>query len=170
MTKRNTGDTFWARVRKGHAQDCWEWQGARTSSGYGNLSWNGQHVQAHRVAYLLTFGGIASETKFRVAGVAKRYRQFVLHRCDNRACCNPGHLFLGSMRANMLDAYEKGRKTQPRSGHVNAKLSLEDVRDIRRRYAAGEQTQVALAAQFRVSQRAISLVVRNETYKDVIWT
>lgn len=106
-------------------------------------------------------------TGFRHEGRAKRYRRFVLHKCDNRKCCNPKHLFLGSMRANLLDAYAKGRKTQPRSAHVNAKLTLEQVRNIRTTYDAGYTRQVDLAAKYGVSQRAISLIIRRETYKDV---
>jgi hypothetical protein len=67
----------------------------------------------------------------------------------------------------MLDAYAKGRKIQPRSGHANAKLSPAQVREIRRLYAAGGALQVALAKTYNVSQRVISLVVRYETYKDI---
>lgn len=71
------------------------------------------------------------------------------------------------MRTNMLDAYAKGRKTQPRSGHVNAKLSADQVRAIRRAYDTGTVRQVDLAAEYGVSQRAISLITRRETYTDV---
>ena len=167
MSAKNTADSFWARVSRGPTSACWEWQGATTSGGYGNLSWGGRCVQAHRVAYFLTFGGIGLQTGFRHEGRAKTYRRFVLHRCDNRKCCNPNHLFLGSMRANLLDAYKKKRKVQPRSQHANAKLTPEQVVEIRRRYDAGTDKQVPLAREFGVSQRVISLVVRRETYKDV---
>ena len=167
MTTKNTPEKFWATVQIKAPDECWEWQGAKTSSGYGNLSWNGANVQAHRVAYFLSNGGIALHTKFRQEGVAKRYRRFVLHKCDNRACCNPSHLFLGSMRTNQLDAYAKGRKVQPKSRHVNAKLSAAQVHAIRRRYDAGDGTQKELAAEVGVSQRVISLIVRHEAYKDV---
>lgn len=167
MSAKNTPEKFWARVHVGHPNECWDWLGAITSSGYGNLSWNGNHVQAHRVAYFLTYGGVGLTTGFRHEGRAKAYRRFVLHRCDNRLCCNPEHLFLGSMRANLLDAYAKGRKQQPRSGHSNAKLTPQQVRMVRHLYDTGETTQTLLAKKFGVSQRVISLVVRRESYKDV---
>ena len=165
MSKKNTAEAFWSRVNM-VKDGCWEWSGALTSSGYGNLSWHGKAAQAHRVAYFLSHGGVSITTGFRIAGRAKRYRQFVLHRCDNRKCCNPAHLFLGSMRTNLLDAYNKGRKQQPRSKHVNAKVRAEDVKAIRESYANGAR-QVDLAQQYGVSQRAISLLVRRETYKDI---
>lgn len=167
MSAKNTPENFWSRVSIADPDDCWEWQGAITSSGYGNLSWHGVHVQAHRVAYYLTNGQIALETGFRHKGKAKRYKRFVLHKCDNRKCCNPDHLFLGSMSSNQKDAYGKGRKQQPRSTHANAKLSPENVREIRRKYDTGQAKQTDLAAEFGVSQRVISLVVRRESYKDV---
>lgn len=71
------------------------------------------------------------------------------------------------MRANLLDAYNKGRKVQPRSQHVNAKLTATQVIDIRQRYDSGRAKQVPLAREFGVTQRVISLIVRRETYKDV---
>lgn len=168
MSAKNTPESFWARVDVRTPSECWEWRGARTGAGYGNLVYRGVPAQAHRVAYFLTFGGISLVTGFKEEGKAKRYRRFVLHRCDNKPCCNPAHLFLGSMRTNLLDAYAKGRKTQPRSQHANAKLSSDQVREIRDRYDRGEALQIPLASEFGVSQRAISLIVRRETYKDVI--
>lgn len=168
MTTKNTPENFWSKVKQGSELECWEWQGARTSSGYGNLSWHGLHVQAHRVAYYLAVGGISLETEFRREGKAKQYRRFVLHTCDNRGCCNPNHLFLGSMRANLLDAYAKKRKVQPRSKHTNAKLTKAQVVYIRNAYDTGAALQTQLADKFGVSQRVISLVVRRETYKDIL--
>lgn len=167
MSPKNTPENFWSRVARGSDTDCWDWKGAKTSAGYGNLTWHGQQVQAHRVAYYLAKGGIALQTGFRHEGKAKRYKRFVLHKCDNRLCCNPTHLFLGSMRTNLLDAYRKKRKAQPRSGHTNAKLTPTQVLEIRSVYDAGGVRQVDLAKQYGVSQRAISLVVRRETYGDV---
>jgi hypothetical protein len=67
----------------------------------------------------------------------------------------------------MLDAYDKGRKVQPKSRHANAKLTAAQVIAIRQRYDAGENTQQQLAAEFGVSQRVISLIVRRESYKDI---
>jgi hypothetical protein len=168
MSVKHTAETFWKRVATKGPDECWEWLGARTSSGYGSLSFRGVTTVAHRVAYALGVGGIQLPTGFRIVGKAARYRRFVLHRCDNRGCCNPNHLFLGSMSTNLKDAYSKKRKAQPKSSHVNAKLLPQQVIDIRRVYDAGEETQDRLARMYGVSQRVISLVVRRESYKDVL--
>lgn len=72
------------------------------------------------------------------------------------------------MRANLLDAYRKGRKLQPKgSNHVNSKLSTGVAEQIRKEYS-GSVRQVDLATKYGVSQRCISLIVRGETYRDEI--
>lgn len=175
--RKNTPDNFWSKVRIGEPHECWEWQGRRLHLGhgkrtYGQLRWHGKYVLAHRVAYYLANGEIepltgSSKLKGNRASLFASYKMFVLHKCDNMPCCNPSHLFLGSLQTNNLDAYAKGRNVQLQSKHVNAKLTPDQVREIRRRYDAGETTQIPLAKEYGVSQRAISFIVRRETYRDV---
>jgi hypothetical protein len=167
MSAKNTPDSFWARVRKGTPDECWEWQGAKATGGYGQVGWHGANVFTHRVAYFLHYGGIELNTGCLIKGVAKVYKEFVLHKCDNPACCNPSHLFLGSAFDNARDAVTKGRWIRPQSKHVNAKLTADQVRDIRRLYAEGSIVQTALAKKFGVCQAVISSIVRLEAYKDI---
>ena len=160
MSRKQTAESFWSRVNIGSNDICWEWGGSRNSSGYGTVAWWGQIFTAHRVAAWLS--GMVESPK---APISARAKTFVLHSCDNRCCCNPNHLFLGSYSDNQLDAYKKKRRCQPRGvRHVNAKLTELQVRTIRYRYNAGE-CQVPLAIEYGVSQRCISLIVRGETYK-----
>lgn len=90
-------DRLWPRVRKDES-GCWLWTGAKKQGGYGKISAGGDNgwVLTHRVAWELTNGLIP-------AGL------MVCHRCDVPACCNPGHLFLGTARDNMQDMIAKGR-------------------------------------------------------------
>lgn len=159
MSLPNTPEKFWNRVNIGEPNTCWEWQGAYTSSGYGNLKYQGTHVVAHRLAYHLAVSPIPlTIPDFNAASIV------VLHSCDNRKCCNPAHLSLGTNAINQLEAYQRGRKRQPKgSDHANSKLTDHDVKNIRAQYKV-QHTQVELAKIYNVSQRCISLITRKETY------
>jgi len=90
--------TFWDNVdRSGGPEACWPWMRAVGGKGYGNVPDGvGRTLRSSRVAWELTHGPIADGL-------------FVLHRCDNRPCCNPAHLFLGTAGDNIRDCVAKGR-------------------------------------------------------------
>lgn len=87
---------FWAKVDRRGPDECWPWLAVTNHGGYGMVSVDNVMRRAHRVAWELVNGPIPEGIK-------------VLHRCDVRACCNPGHLFLGTQRANIDDMVAKGR-------------------------------------------------------------
>jgi len=159
MSKKQTPETFWKRVETGRPDDCWPWKGSRNSTGYGTVAWEGKVYTAHRVAAFLS--GLVTSL-----GAPKRHSDHghVLHTCDNRGCCNPDHFFIGNYSANQLDAYRKGRRSQPKGErNANAKLSNSQAEEIRKKHASGV-TQMVLAKEYGVSQVAISLIVRRKTY------
>lgn len=161
MTQKQTPENFWSKIRKGADDECWEWQGCTNSTGYGNVGWEGSNYTAHRVAaWLCELVKSPSRPKH------SRDKGHVLHKCDNRRCCNPNHFMIGSYSDNQRDAYQKKRRAQPKGGaHANAKLTNEQAKDIRRRYQEGEY-QMPLAKEYGVSQTVISLIVRGESYND----
>ena len=75
---------------------CWEWIGSLFSGGYGRYQCDGRPMNAHRAAYMLLI-------KKNIGNY------YVLHRCDNRKCVNPSHLFLGTAKDNAVDRDKKGR-------------------------------------------------------------
>lgn len=161
MSKKQTEGSFWAKVKVKDVDKCWDWSGACNSTGYGNVTWHGKVYTAHRVAAWLS--GLVKEPS---APKNKQAKGYVLHKCDNRKCCNPNHLFIGNYTDNQKDAYTKNRRVQPRGEkHTNAKLTQKEVGHIRKMYKNKWFTQTELAKEYGVSQRVISLVVRKESYK-----
>ena len=137
---------------------CWVWTAATSHNGYGVFGTgereNKQMRRAHRLAYAAEFGPIPDGMQ-------------VLHKCDCRACVNPDHLFLGTPADNMIDKINKGRGSGPQGeAHPKAKLTEDDVREIRRRAAAGEMYK-DLAAEFGIARSGVSEMVNRKTWRHV---
>lgn len=134
---------------------CWEWIGSTNSLGYGQTWANGKSVPAHRYSYELAFGSIPD-------GLC------VCHRCDNRKCVNPDHLFLGTYQDNVSDMIAKGRH-RPNRGTNNgrAKLTDDQVVAIRERYNVGDVGVDDLAREYKVGSTTIGQVVRGEKWRHI---
>ena len=116
LIKRKTKptiDKFNDRVNK--SGDCWEWEGFILPNGYGQLKEKGKNLYAHRFSYSYFKGEIPSGL-------------YVLHKCDNRKCVNPDHLFLGTAADNTADMDRKGRRV---SKPGTQKISRKDAENIR---------------------------------------
>jgi HNH endonuclease len=161
FTQRDS-ERFWSKVdRSGGPDACWPWLKHRNPKGYGQ-AWDGRSLQlAHRVAWELVNGPIPD-------GLS------ALHRCDNPPCCNPAHIFLGTQADNIADAARKerlahggqnGSHTHPErrargEGNGAARLTDDQVAEIRRRYAAGGVTQRVLAREFGISPSHVCNLIR----------
>ena len=155
VPRRRVGRPFEDRLRPNGQTGCLEWTGGTTRYGYGRIRIGQRLYLAHRVAFIRAYGLIPEG-------------QYVCHQCDNPACCNPEHLFLGTQFDNMADMYRKGREPN-KLGQKNpaAKLTDDDVRQIRKMYAAGGVSYSALGRKFGVSTVMIGLIVRREKWQHI---
>ena len=142
---------FWPKVDQ--TPTCWLWTGAVTGSGYGHLGRGRKAagtILAHRASWELSYGPIP-------AGL------FVLHRCDNRRCVRPDHLFLGTQADNMADMRRK-RRSLAGERHNMVRLTRDRVAEIRSRYAAGGITMRRLAAEYGVSAGHVCDIIHRERW------
>lgn len=135
------------------ADSCWDWTGPTDRYGYGQFWKDRRQTTAHRVAYELAFGAIAP-------GMC------VCHRCDNRRCVRPEHLFLGTHADNAQDKAAKGRSLK---GERNPHRKLTDaaVREIRAAIAAGE-SNAQIAIRHGVTDGAIWFIRKGIAWKHVV--
>lgn len=122
---------------------CHEWQAGQARGGYGKFTVWPKTTTAHRVAYELFVEPIPTG-------------RWVLHRCDNRLCVNPAHLFLGDAKENIKDMDAKKRRG------TKSQLTYEDAEQIRQ-MLADRYSQQTISQKFNVSQATISRIKRNVT-------
>lgn len=131
------------------APGCWLYPGYLDKDGYAEYRRDGKFTRAHRAAFASANGPIPDGA-------------YVLHKCDNRGCCRPDHLFLGDAKANAEDARRKGRNSRgERNGQ--SKFTEMQVSAIR----ADTRTQWEIARSYGVWQSVISSIKRRESWKHV---
>lgn len=116
----NTIAGIWTKVNKKDRDLCWNWTSS-TLRGYGVAYFQGQSWRAHRLIWTFVNGPIPDGLH-------------VLHTCDNKCCCSPAHLFLGTQADNNRDMWAKGRANPGRvvgEQHGRSKLTANEVKEIR---------------------------------------
>lgn len=131
--------------------NCWEWTRGLTYKGYASYWFSGEPITGHRFSYARTFGAIPANLQ-------------VLHKCDNRKCVNPDHLFLGTNYDNTQDRVKKNRSCQGVK-HKDAKLDEQIILLIREQYMSGNYSKRAIARGLGVSHTCVINVLNNKTWK-----
>ena len=152
-----SSECFLKKVEPEPNSGCWIWTGKKQSDGYGMVKINDKSYVAHVVSWCLFRGD-------------KPDNMFVLHKCDNRWCCNPRCLFLGTQRDNMIDMHRKNRWIpNPRKGdtHPKAKLTSCNVLEILQLLSEGVFTHKEIASIFNVTRSNISLISRGLSWRHI---
>lgn len=147
-------EEFWAKTQR--VGPCLEFMGHRDISNRTRVWYRGESWWASRLAWTLARGPIPPGL-------------FVCHTCDNGACVDPLHMFLGTSADNTRDRLLKGRgPILKHSGelHHHAKLTAQDVREIRQLVAAG-LSHAKTARRFGVAKQTVTKIVLGQAWKSV---
>lgn len=143
---------FWAKVDRvngpvmyEHLGQCWPWTGRKTGQ-YGRFA----GMRAHRVSLELSTGKPLGDL-------------LALHRCDWPPCCRPSHIYAGTASDNGKDMADRARSCWGER-NLYAKLSAEQVQDIRKLYESGDSYR-DLATTFSVTPKTIRNIIGGKTWR-----
>jgi hypothetical protein len=143
---------FWEKVDIKGEQDCWPWLANKYHNGYGQFKLCYTTVGAHRIAYEIAYGPIPDGME-------------VLHKCDNRPCCNPNHLYLGTQTDNNSDRAERNPANQGGTG-CKPSLYAGEIWLIRKLLKEGKGivTQTKIAKMFKVCPMTITNILKKDKF------
>lgn len=153
VVRKDLSKRFWDKVKK--TDTCWNWTSV-INHGYGSFNYQGRMHIAHRFAWYLIFG--------------KKPTQWLLHKCDNKKCVNPDHLYEGTPKDNVRDMWERGRaRLCPAKGekHGMVKLTELQVLEIRKLAETKKYLHRELAKQFNVTRTNISDIIKRRIWKHI---
>lgn len=154
---KDDNERFLCKIIK-QKNECWEWISSKDKSGYGVFLYKKKVKPAHRVSWQLFVGEIPEE-------------KIICHKCDNRLCVNPNHLFIGTNKDNAVDCYNKKRnisqtnpeKTPKGELHGNAKLSNKIILEIINDYKNISLDEIS--KKYKITKNYINNIIKGK-----IWT
>jgi hypothetical protein len=145
---------FHTKYKVNSSSGCWEWTDHVHGNGYGQFHVTTDGIQkklrAHRFSYRQLVGSLPDD-------------MMVLHRCDNRRCVNPDHLFLGDASDNMLDCVSKGRHVVM-TMRPSMRITWPMATTIRILYARGQHSVPTLAKIFLAGEETVRQIVKGKAH------
>lgn len=142
---------FYSKVFK--TRKCWEWKACLGKNGYGRFGYDRETLNAHRVSWIIEKGKIPKG-------------KWVLHRCDNKPCVRPTHLYLGGSKQNVEDAVSRKRlKSSKGEANGRSRLTWKIVEQIRAERNETGAPYSQLARRFGVSKSCIDHICSGRKWK-----
>ena len=139
---------FLERVEKS-SRGCWLWMGSKVHNGYGQLMFSGKMWRAHRLSWAFEFGAIPAGCQ-------------ILHKCDNRDCVNPKHLYTGTHQDNMEDMTKRNRQAKG-SRHGVSKLTENQALEIKASLLGGCKSK-DIAHKYNLTPSTVSHIKTGRTW------
>ncbi len=138
--------------------DCWIWNKLKTQAGYGRIYYEGKDRYAHRL--------IKTIIDKLPLEILDNPNIVFRHKCDTPACVNPDHIELGSQLENIEDMIKRKRNAVGSKCHT-AKLTEEEVKEIKTLLRDSNVKKQDIAKKFRIAPSTISAIVSGYTWKHV---
>jgi len=142
---------FYLKVDKRSDSECWNWTACKVD-GYGMFAIQQDRFLSNRIAYFIAY---------QEPGAVR-----VCHECNNRACCNPKHLYLGTHGENMKQIFLDNRRSMRGEFNPSATISDENVLKVRKLHESGIKP-TELANMFHVTKNTIHKIVYYRTHLGV---
>jgi len=148
---------LWSGIQINRETGCWDWTKSLTSSGYGkiytdSLGRRSKLETVHRLMYKLFIGKIPDHMQ-------------VCHKCDNKRCVNPTHLYAGTQQDNTNDAKERHLLARgEKNGY--AKLTSSQVQQIRVFKLNGMSSR-DIGTKFNITQRHANAIIKGNSWNHI---
>lgn len=149
-------DKFWSKVNLPEdINDCWEWSAGLFESGYGQFGITSKiKISAHKFSFQYYNGPIL-----------KGY--IICHKCDNKKCCNPNHLFLGTCKDNSEDMVRKGRSIKGEKIHTSVLTKNDVIEILTTLYHGNKMSYRDFALKYGVERRQLKNILTRVTWKHI---
>jgi predicted XRE-type DNA-binding protein len=148
-------ERFWSGVDIRSDDECWNWIRSIGSAGSGVFTIRRKNISAYKMAWELTYGDVPEG-------------KILCHICDNRKCCNPNHLYVGTHKENAEDRKNRGRNGDQRGEKSkHNKLSEGQVIEIIKLLKYTDLSQYKIADMFDISRSTVLAIHMNENWKHV---